>query len=230
MKVLIVEDDPTTARSVELVLASKGIICDTVSLGSEGAKIGKVHSYELVILDLMLPDVDGYEVLLRLRAANIKVPVMILSGIDAPEKKVRAFGLGADDYVTKPFNNGELLARVEAIVRRFKGYSESIIRINDLEINLDSNIVTVEGNHIDLTNKEYSILKILAMKKGQVLSKKDLLDELYSGIDEPDIKIIDVFVCKLRKKLVDASSNKKDLIETIWGIGYSLKGRNESAE
>jgi len=222
MRVLLIEDDSSTARSIELALASEGIICDTAELGEEGLEIGKLYDYDIIVLDLMLPDIDGYEVLLRLRSAKIKIPVLILSGLSSPEQKIKGLGFGADDYLTKPFNRGELIARIQAIVRRTKGHSESVVRFDKVTINLESRVVEVNGKKVHLTNKEYAIIELLAMRKGTVLTKEMFLNHLYGSMDEPEIKIIDVFVCKLRKKLADAS-NGTNYIETVWGRGYMLK-------
>ncbi len=222
MRVLLIEDDPSTARSVELALAAEGIICDTAELGEEGLEIGKLYDYDIIILDLMLPDIDGYEVLLRLRSAKVKIPILILSGLSSIDQKIKGLGFGADDYLTKPFNRGELIARIQAIVRRSKGHSESVIRFDKVAINLDTRGVEVDSKIVKLTNKEYAILELLAMRKGTVLTKEMFLNHLYGGMDEPEIKIIDVFVCKLRKKLADASDGT-NYIETVWGRGYMLK-------
>lgn len=222
MRVLLVEDDASTARSIELALASEGIICDIAELGEEGLEIGKIYDYDIIILDLMLPDIDGYEVLLRLRAAKVKIPILILSGLSGAEQKIKGLGFGADDYLTKPFNRGELVARIQAIVRRSKGHSESVIRVGKVSVNLDNRTVDVTGSPLHLTSKEYAILELLALRKGQILTKEVFLNHLYGGIDEPELKIIDVFVCKLRKKLSEASGGE-NYIETVWGRGYVLK-------
>jgi len=222
MRVLLVEDDASTARSIELALASEGIVCDTVDLGEEGLEIGKIYDYDIIILDLMLPDLDGYEVLRRFRAAKVKTPILILSGLSAPDQKIKGLGLGADDYLAKPFNKGELIARIQAVVRRSKGHSESIIRTGKLSVNLDTRTVEVNGANVHLTSKEYGILELLSLRKGSTLTKEMFLNHLYGGIDEPELKIIDVFVCKLRKKLAD-SSDGDNYIETVWGRGYVLK-------
>ena len=222
MRVLLVEDDSSTARSIELALNSEDIVCDTAELGEEGLEIGKIYDYDIILLDLMLPDIDGFEVLLRLRAAKVKVPILILSGLSGAEQKIKGLGFGADDYLTKPFNRGELIARIQAIVRRSKGHSESIINIGEVALNLDSRTVEVAGKPLHLTSKEYAILELLALRKGTILTKEMFLNHLYGGIDEPELKIIDVFVCKLRKKLAQASGGK-NYIETVWGRGYILK-------
>ncbi|MFO1242159.1 MAG: response regulator transcription factor [Rickettsiales bacterium] len=222
MRVLLVEDDPSTAKAIELSLASEGIICDTTELGEEGLEIGRLYDYDIIILDLMLPDIDGYEVLRRFRAAKITTPILILSGLSGPDQKIKGLGYGADDYLTKPFNKGELIARIQAIVRRSKGHSESVIRTGKLVVNLDSRSVEVDGKPVHLTSKEYAILELLSLRKGSTLTKEMFLNHLYGGIDEPELKIIDVFVCKLRKKLAEASDGD-NYIETVWGRGYVLK-------
>lgn len=228
MRVLLIEDDSSTARSIELALAAEGIICDTAEVGEEGVEIGRIYDYDIILLDLMLPDIDGYQVLLRLRSAKVKTPILILSGLSSVDQKVRGLGFGADDYLTKPFNKDELIARIQAIVRRSKGHSESVVRFDKVAINLDTRHVEVNGNQVHLTNKEYAILELLALRKGSVLTKEMFLNHLYSSMDEPEIKIIDVFVCKLRKKLADASGGV-NYIETVWGRGYMLKD-NENSE
>lgn len=227
MRVLLVEDDSSTAKSIELALAAEGIVCDTAELGEEGLEIGKIYDYDIILLDLMLPDIDGFEVLLRLRAAKVKIPILILSGLSGSEQKIKGLGFGADDYLTKPFNRGELIARIQAIVRRSKGHSESIINIGQVALNLDSRTVEVQGKPLHLTSKEYAILELLALRKGTILTKEMFLNHLYGGIDEPELKIIDVFVCKLRKKLAQATGGR-NYIETVWGRGYILKEPNDS--
>ena len=222
MRVLLVEDDSSTAKAIELSLASEGIICDTTQLGEEGLEIGKLYDYDIIILDLMLPDIDGYEVLRRFRAARVTTPILILSGLSGPDQKIKGLGYGADDYLTKPFNKGELIARIQAIVRRSKGHSESIIRTGKLAVNLDTRSIEVDSKPLHLTSMDYSILELLSLRKGTTLTKEMFLNHLYGGIDEPELKIIDVFVCKLRKKLAQAADGD-NYIETVWGRGYVLK-------
>lgn len=222
MRVLIIEDDAATARSIELTLMAHGIVCDITHSGTEGTQMAKVYSYDLIIVDLMLADINGFEVLLRLRAAKITTPVLILSGLAGADQKIKGLSFGADDYLIKPFNSGELVARIQAIVRRYHGHSQSIIKFDKISINLDTRTVEIEGKSLHLTSKEYAILELLAMRKGTVLTKDMFLNHLYGGIDEPELKIVDVFICKLRKKLADAT-NGKNYIETVWGRGYMLR-------
>ena len=229
MRVLVVEDDAALAKSIELMLRSDGYVCDVTDLGEDGLEIGKLYDYDIIILDLMLPDIDGYEVLRRLRQARVKTPILILSGLSALDDKIKGLGFGADDYLTKPFDKRELTARLQAVVRRSKGHSDSVIQTGKLAVNLDARTVEVEGQPIHLTGKEYGILELLSLRKGTTLTKEMFLNHLYGGIDEPELKIIDVFVCKLRKKLSMATGGES-YIETVWGRGYVLRDPNETAE
>ena len=222
MRVLLVEDDSATAASIEMMLRAENFIVDTTDLGEDGLEIGKLYDYDIIILDLMLPDIDGYEVLRRLRAARVRTPILILSGLSELDHKLKGLGFGADDFLTKPFDRRELIARIHAIVRRAKGHSESVIRTGKLLVNLDSRTVDVDGQPLRLTGKEYGILELLSLRKGTTLTKEMFLNHLYGGMDEPELKIIDVFVCKLRKKLAQATGGE-NYIETVWGRGYVLR-------
>jgi two-component system cell cycle response regulator CtrA len=222
MRVLLVEDDSSIAKSIELMLQAEGFIVDTTDLGEDGLEIGKLYDYDIIILDLMLPDIDGYEVLRRLRQAKVNTPILILSGLNELDNKIRGLGFGADDYLTKPFDRRELVARIHAIIRRSKGHSDSVIRTGKLTVNLDTRTVEVESQPLHLTGKEYGILELLSLRKGTTLTKEMFLNHLYGGMDEPELKIIDVFVCKLRKKLMNATGGD-NYIETVWGRGYVLR-------
>jgi len=228
MRVLLVEDDPAMAKSLELMLKSASMVVDKTDLGEDGLEIGKLYDYDIIILDLMLPDMDGLEVLRRLRDSRVKTPVLILSGQTQSEMKVKGLGSGADDYLTKPFNKEELMARIQAIVRRSQGHSQSIITTGKLAVNLDSSMVEVDGKPVHLTGKEYGILELLSLRKGTTLTKEMFLNHLYGGMDEPELKIIDVFICKLRKKLSDATGGS-NYIETVWGRGYVLRDPAEAS-
>jgi len=225
MRVLLVEDDASVANSIVTMLRSEGFVVDTTDLGEDGLEIGKIYDYDIILLDLMLPDIDGYEVLHRLRAAKVDTPILILSGLSDMEHKVKGLGIGADDYLTKPFHKSELVARIQAIIRRSKGHSQSIISAGRLSVNLDTRTVEIDGQPVHLTGKEYAILELLALRKGTTLTKEMFLNHLYGGIDEPELKIIDVFVCKLRKKLSSATGGE-NYIETVWGRGYVLREPN----
>ena len=222
MRILLVEDDPTTSRSIELMLthANRNVFC--TDLGEDGIDLAKLYDYDLILLDLNLPDMSGHEVLRQLRLARIATPILILSGADDTDSKIKGFGFGADDYLTKPFHREELVARIHAIIRRSKGHSQSVIRTGDVNVNLDAKTVDVGGKTVHLTGKEYQMLELLSLRKGTTLTKEMFLNHLYGGMDEPELKIIDVFICKLRKKLAEATGGLNH-IETVWGRGYVLR-------
>jgi two-component system cell cycle response regulator CtrA len=226
MRVLLIEDDSATAQSIELMLKSENFNTYTTDLGEEGVDLGKIYDYDIILLDLNLPDMSGYDVLRSLRVAKVKTPILILSGLADTDDKVRGLGYGADDYLTKPFHKDELVARIHAIVRRSKGHAQSVINTADLTVNLDQKTVEVAGSRVHLTGKEYQMLELLSLRKGTTLTKEMFLNHLYGGMDEPELKIIDVFICKLRKKLANASSGK-NYIETVWGRGYVLREPTE---
>ena len=229
MRVLLIEDDSATAQSIELMLKSEGFNIYTTDLGEEGVDLGKLYDYDIILLDLNLPDMSGYEVLKTLRVAKIGTPILILSGLAGTENKVRGLGFGADDYMTKPFHKDELVARIHAVVRRSKGHSQSVIYTGKLAVNLDTKTVEVNKQRVHLTGKEYQMLELLSLRKGTTLTKEMFLNHLYGGMDEPELKIIDVFICKLRKKLA-ASTGGDHHIETVWGRGYVLIDPDEVEE
>ena len=222
MRVLLVEDDLAMARSIEMMLNGEGFNVYATDMGEEGLDLGKIYDYDIIVLDLNLPDMHGYDVLKKLRSAKIDTPILILSGMTESDDKVKGLVFGADDYLTKPFDKNELVARIHAVVRRSRGHAQSSIAIGDLEIDLDGKSVSVAGQSVHLTGKEYGILELLALRKGTTLTKEMFLNHLYGGMDEPELKIIDVFVCKLRKKLATASGGN-NFIETVWGRGYVLR-------
>jgi two-component system cell cycle response regulator CtrA len=229
MRVLLIEDDRATAQSIELMLKSGRFSVYTTDLGEEGIDLGKVYDYDIILLDLNLPDMSGFEVLRSLRVSKVRTPALILSGLAGIEDKVKGFGFGADDYMTKPFHKDELVARIHAIVRRSRGLAQSMIQSGDLVVNLDSKTVEINCARVHLTGKEYQMLELLSLRKGMTLSKEMFLNHLYGGIDEPEMKIIDVFMCKLRKKLANASGGK-NYIETVWGRGYILRHLTDEEE
>src|ERR1700686_1402021 len=226
MRVLLIEDDSATAQSIELMVKSEGFKVYTKDLGEEGVDLGKLYDYDIILLDLNLPDVSGFEVLRTLRVSKVRTPILILSGLAGIEDKCKGLGLGADDYITKPFHKDELVARVHAIVRRSKGHAQSVIQTGDLIVNLDTKNAAMCGTQLYLTGKEYRMLELLCLRKGTPLTKEVFLNQLYGGLDEPGPKIIDVFICKLRKKLANASGGK-NYIETIWGRGHVLSEPSE---
>ncbi|MEL6236795.1 MAG: response regulator transcription factor [Pseudomonadota bacterium] len=222
MRVLLVEDDPATSRSIEMMLSKANLNVYTTDLGEEGIDLARLYDYDLILLDLNLPDMTGYEVLRQLRVSKVSTPILILSGLDDTENKIKGLGIGADDYMTKPFNSDELVARIHAIVRRSKGHAQSIIQTGKVRVNLDAKTVDVDGKPVPLTGKEYQMFELLSLRKGTTLTKEMFLNHLYGGMDEPELKIIDVFICKLRKKLATATEGE-NYIETVWGRGYVLR-------
>src|SRR4051794_18834104 len=222
MRILVVEDDPAVSNSIELMLRSENCTVHTTDLGEEGLELAELNAYDIIFLDLNLPDMSGYEVLQSLRTAKVNTPILILSGLAATADKVKGLGFGADDYVTKPFHKDELLARVQAVVRRSQGAVETVVRCGDLTVNVDAQRAEIAGQPVPLTGKEYQMLELLALRKGMTISKDMFLSHLYGGMDEPELKIIDVFMCKLRKKLAAVSDGGED-VETVWGRGYMLR-------
>ena len=222
MRVLLIEDDRLLAQSIELMLNNEKFIVYSSNNGEEGIELAKLYDYDLILLDLNMPDMSGYDVLNNLRLHKNKTPVLILSGLSDPVEKVKGLGFGADDFVTKPFHKEELVARMHAIIRRSKGNAQSLIIIGELVVNLDNKTVEVAGQQLHLTGKEYQMLELLALRKGTTLTKEMFLNHLYGGMDEPELKIIDVFICKLRKK-IEAVSNGVIYIDTVWGRGYVMR-------
>ncbi|WP_116131969.1 response regulator transcription factor CtrA [Tropicimonas sp. IMCC34043] len=222
MRVLLVEDDPTTSKSIEMMLTHANLNVYCTDLGEEAIDLAKLYDYDLILLDLGLPDMTGHEVLRQLRLARVETPILILSGADDTDNKIKGFGFGADDYLTKPFHREELVARIHAIIRRSKGHAQSVIRTGKVSVNLDAKTVAVDDRGVHLTGKEYQMFELLSLRKGTTLTKEMFLNHLYGGMDEPELKIIDVFICKLRKKLSQATGGE-NYIETVWGRGYVLR-------
>lgn len=221
MRALMVEHEVAVARDLSTLLKSSGGVVDQVDSGEEALELARHYDYDIVLLELLLPDIEGYEVVRRMRGARVETPIIILSGLSRPQAKVKAFALGADDFITKPFDRAELLARIQAVIRRSKGFSQAALQVGPLTLNLDRQDATVDGRAVHLTSKEYAILELLVLRKGMALTKEAFLNHLYGGMDEPEIKIIDVFICKLRKKLAQAGAD--GLIGTIWARGYILR-------
>lgn len=232
MRVLLIEDDPTTSRSVELMLTHANLNVFATDHGLEGIDLAKLYDYDLILLDLNLPDISGHEVVQQLRLSRIDTPIMALTGDDSSESKVKFFDFGGDDYITKPFYREELLARIHAVIRRSKGHSHSVIHTGKFSINLDTKMVEVEDQPVHLTSKEYQTLELLSLRKGTTVTKEMFLNHLYGGKDEPELKIIDIFICKLRKKLSEACGGD-NYIKTVWGRGHLLRDpqpKTEAAE
>lgn len=229
MRALLVEPDNTTAACVELMLHAEGFAVYTTDLGEEAIDLAKRYDYDVIVTALMLPDIGGHEVIRSLRQCRVETPIIVLSGLQGIEDKVRCLSLGADDYLTKPFHKDELVARMHAVVRRSKGHAQSIITTGDIAVNMWTRTVEVCGQHVHLTAKEYSVVELLSLRKGMTLTKATFLNHLYGGMDEPDLKIIDVFICKVRRKIA-AASGGKNYIHTIWGHGYVMRNPEPAAE
>jgi len=221
MRVLLIDADPVATRGLTSLLRGSGAVVEHADTGEDGLDLVRHYDYDLVLLDMALPDFDGVEVVRRMRAARIETPAVIMSAQAKADLKVRAFGIGADDFICKPFDPAELQARLQAIMRRSKGYSQPTLVLGSLQLNLDSREVMVAGCPVHLTGKEYAILELLVLRKGMVLTKEAFLNHLYGGMDEPEMKIIDMFICKLRKKLAEAGAS--NVIGTVWGRGYMIR-------
>ena len=221
MRALIAAADVITAASIKVALAEENLICDTTDLGEDGLEISKLHDYDIILLDLTRRGIQGLEVVRSLHAAGLQTPILMVSDVAELDHKIKRLGFGADDFLTMPFDRRELVARVRAIARRSKTPSEATIQTGKLLVNLDTRVVTVDDQPLHLTCKEYAILELLCLRKGMTLTKEMFLNHLYGGMDEPKLKIIDVFVCHLRKKLAQATGGNH-YIETVWGRGYRL--------
>lgn len=226
MHILLIEDDKAMNQNISLLLKRAGMMVESALLAKDGLELLKLYEYDLIILDLMLPDMTGADALRSIRSSGIKTPVLVLSAIELANKKVECLSAGADDYVNKPFNADELVARVNAIVRRSKGHAESVVKVGKMSIDLNTKVVTVAGKVLPLTGKEYALIELLALKKGSTVSKEQFLNHLYNGMDEPEVKIIDVFFCKIRSKIKELSGGE-DYITTVWGRGYILQEATE---
>ncbi|WP_209428408.1 response regulator transcription factor [Pararhodobacter sp. SW119] len=223
MRILVVEDDIHVAAVLERRLGRDGFNVQQTDTGEEAIDLARHYPFDLVLLDLNLPDIPGQTVLRRLRMIDARIPVMVLSGDDDTETRLRCFELGADDFMVKPCHGDELVARVRAIIRRNNGHVTPTLEIGDLSVDTQAREVHAAGEPVPLTRREYQLLEFLALRRGTTVSKDALLTHMYDGVDEPDAKIIDVYVCKIRSKLADVAPDLVAQIETVWGRGYALK-------
>ena len=228
MHILLVEDNDATAKSVKLILASEGHNVSMTASGEEAVELAEIYEYDAILMDIDLEDITGIEALRDLRIRKNATPIIILSGTADVETKVSSLAAGADDYMTKPFHKSELVARINAVVRRSRGHTESIIRTGQIALNLNTRQAEVAGQAVHLTPSEYKMLELLSLRKNTVLTKEACLNHLYNGMEEPEIKIIDVFICKLRKKIAAAAGGDSQ-IETVWGGGYMLRDAKAEA-
>ena len=221
MRVLIIDGDQTTSDRVEKELKFEGAYVDVAPNGEDGVDLGKVYDFDIIILDTDLPDISGFEVLKTLRDSKVGAPVLVLSTATDLTNKLRCFRLGADDYMTKPFELDELMARVRAIVRRSNGHARAIITTGELSVDIDRKEVRVAGEWVHFTPSEYDLLELLCLRKGAVVTKEILLDHIYGGRDEPESAVIEVNMCRIRRKIA-AATGGAHYIQTVWGRGYSL--------
>jgi two-component system cell cycle response regulator CtrA len=222
MRLLLIDQDRSMAEGVCFMLKESGVLSDYGMTGEEGFELSRLYEYDIILMDLALQDMYGLEALYKFRSAGIKTPVMMMASLNDLDTKVEALNLGADDFILKPFHIREIIARSQAIVRRSQGHSVSNIQVGRLKIDLRRNVAEVGGKLLDLTSKEYSILKLMAIRKGVMISKDMFLNHLYAGVNEPVNKIVDVFICRLRKKLAEATGGS-NFVQTVWGRGYILR-------
>ena len=221
MRILFIDDDTVFANALSEMLEGQNIQVDQATCGKSGHELADIYDYEAILLDLGLPDMTGSDVLNELSKNGDETPVIVLSGQTEIETRLTCLNLGADDYLTKPVHSKELVARLEALVRRANGHCKNMLEFGELMLDLHARQACVHGRQLDLTNKEYQMLELLCLRSGRVVSKETFLDHLYGGIDEPEMKIIDVFICKLRKK-ISRKIQDAALIETVWGRGYRV--------
>ena len=222
MHILIVEDDPVVADALGMTLEEAGHH-QSIAHNIETALAELKHkTIDAALLDINLPDGDGTRLARLIRKNHMPVPILVVSGNASTDDKIAALGAGADGYLTKPFDRFELLANLDAIVRRTHGNSSASVSVGNLEVDLHRHLALVNGESLPLTDKEFRIVEFLALRKGSVLSKTAFLSHLYGGMDEPEPKIIDVFICKLRRKLEVAGARGVS-VDTVWGQGYTLR-------
>ncbi len=217
MRILVVEDDEILANMLKEGLIEEGYAVDVAYSGDDGFYMAESMPYDVIILDLMLPEMDGFTILEKLREKNIEIPVLVLTAKDSIDDKVKGLDKGADDYITKPFEFSELLARIRALIRRASGNRSPIIKVKNIEIDTASREVYKDGKRIPLSSKEYAILLYLVTNRGKVVSREELMEHIYDWEKSIESNVIDVYVNFLRKKL------NKDLIETVRGVGYIIR-------
>jgi two-component system cell cycle response regulator CtrA len=222
MRVLHIEDDASTADATKIVLGLDGIDAVNTELGEDGISLARTGEFDAILLDLKLPDMTGQEVVCALRSASVGTPVLVLSGDPSPESRIRLLRSGADDFLPKPYEGRELVARLKAITRRAGQNKAAQIRCGKLVVDIASKTARADASFVNLTGREYAMLEHFVQRKGSVVTKSGLMAQLYGGLDEPDAKIIDVFVCKLRKK-ISAATGGEAYIHTVWGAGYQMR-------
>lgn len=226
MKLLLIDDNVSTTSSLSNIFAEHKWICDVVHLGEDGIEMHRMYDYDLIVLDIGLPDMSGMKVLQTLRmhkhsSSKRSIPIIVLSAYKEVEFKVKALHIGADEYIGKPYHITELIARIRAVIRRSAGAETSIIKVGELALNMSTCKVTYRNQEIHFTNKEFTLLEMLFLRRGALLTKESILSRLYHGLEEAEIKIIDVFICKIRKKIAFYDPDHA-YITTQWGRGYQV--------
>ena len=228
MRVLLVEDDYAVSQSIETMLKKEGMIVDTTDLGEDGLEIGKLYDYDIIILDLMLPGMDGFEVCKKIREEK-NIPILMVSAKKDDIDKIRGLGLGADDYMTKPFSPSELVARVKAHMARYERLvgtnqkqQNDIVEIRGIRIDKTARRVYVDGVEKTFTTKEFDLLTFLAEHPNHVFTKEELFREIWDMDSIGDIATVTVHIKKIREK-IELDTSKPQYIETIWGVGYRFK-------
>lgn len=227
MRALLVRSRAAQPSALATFLDTEGVSVERVDTGADALDLLRHYPFDVVLLDLLLSDMDGTLLLSRIRAAGHDLPAIALSGSENAQLRIKALSLGADDIVDQKADPAELLARMRAVIRRSRGFSQSVLRAGDLSLDLERQSVTVGDTHVPLTNKEFSLLQLLTLRKNTVMTKEAILTNLYGGMDEPEAKIIDVFVCKVRAKL--AKAGLPDIIKTVWGRGYLVSDASRTA-
>ena len=225
MRVLLVESSARFAAALTADLQADAIRVEFAQSGEDALSVMRDYEFDLGLINLQLHDMDGCSLISRIRSAKHHTPVIALSA--APQPRLRALAAGADDVVERDIDRAELIARIRAIVRRSRGFSQSLLTVGDLTLDVDQHDVTAHGVRVHLTAKEFAILELLVLRRNMIMTKEVILSQLYGGMDTPEIKIIDVFVCKIRNKLTKVGL--PSVISTVWGRGYTVKDTGSNA-
>jgi two-component system, cell cycle response regulator CtrA len=223
MRVLVAEGDLASAKRIKVAIEPAGFLVETAESGEDGLDLLKIYDFDMALIGPLLPDMEGAELLRRMRSAELTTPVLMLVEGDDRALRVRLLIAGADDVLARTFHKDELTARLQAIIRRSRGHARSVIRTGRLALDLAARTVEIDGKPLNVTPKEYGILELLSLRRGRTLTKEMFLDHLYGGMDEPEQKIVDVFICKLRKKIAKLTGETDIPIQTVWGQGYTLR-------
>ncbi len=220
MRILLVEDDRSLQRTLVRLLKTQNFAVDATASGKEATFLAKTNDYDIVVLDIMLPDIDGYEVCRRLREGGIKTPIMMLTALDEVDSRIKGLDIGADDYLPKPFHAGELLARVRALARRLSDDKTSVLKVGDLELDTAARKAFRGGRDLRLSAKEFGLLEYLMLNRKRIVTRSEISEHVWDLNFDPKSNVIDAFIKLLRRK-VDMGSSQK-IIKTVRGIGYTI--------